>query len=91
MTGAFARQYPSAGPGTDGQVIPLEVSRPDVLFSLCFNSAPMAAPIALDPEWDVLEFWSNEVCLVGFNNTVVTRPDGAGSLEPGGLHPYRRR
>lgn len=79
MTVAFRRQYPSSSPGSDGQVIPLEVSRPELVFSLCFTNSPMAAPIALDPEWDILEFWSNEVCLVGFNNTPVVRPDSAGT------------
>lgn len=79
MTVAFKRQYPSSSPGTDGQVIPLEVSRPELNFSLCFTNSPMAAPIALDPEWDILEFWSNEVCLVGFNAAPVTRPDSLGT------------
>jgi hypothetical protein len=42
----------------------------------------MAAPIALDPDWDVLEFWSNEVCLAGFDITSVTRPDSVGTPVP---------
>lgn len=82
MTVAFRRQYPSSSPGSDGQVIPLEISRPEVLFSLCFTAIPMAAPISLNPEWDVLEIWSNEVCLVGFNNISVIRPDGVGTPVP---------
>ena len=82
MTVAFRRQYPLASPGSDGQIITLEVSRPELAFSLCFTSSPMAAPIPLDPAWDVLEFWSNEVCLVGFNNVSVTRPDSVGTPVP---------
>ena len=82
MTVAFARQYPSSSPGRDGQVIPLEVSRPELIFSLCFTGSPMAAPISLDPEWDVLEFFSNEVCLVGFDITSVSRPDSIGTPVP---------
>jgi hypothetical protein len=42
----------------------------------------MAAPIALDPEWDILEFWSSEICLVGFNVTSVVRPDSLGTPVP---------
>jgi hypothetical protein len=82
MTVAFQRQYPSSSPGSDGQVIPLEVSRPETSFSLCYSTSPMAAPVALDPLWDVLELWSNENCMVGFDITPVIRPDGAGSLVP---------
>ncbi len=82
MTVAFRRQYPSSSPGRDGQVIPLEISRPELAFSLCFTNSPMAAPISLDPTWDVLEFWSNEICLVGFDSTSVVRPDGVGGLLP---------
>lgn len=79
MTVAFERQYPLSSPGSDGQIIPLEVSRPELVFSLCFTASPMAAPIALNPDWDVMEFWSNEVCLVGFNAASVTRPDSVGT------------
>lgn len=79
MTVAFKRQYPNSSPGSDGQIIPLEISRPELVFSLCFTASPMAAPIALDPDWDVMEFWSNEVCLVGFNTVAVTRPDSVGT------------
>lgn len=82
MTVADKRQYPSSSPGTDGQVIPIEVSRPELLFSLCFTNTPMISPILLDPTWDILELWSNEVCLVGFNTTSVIRPDGAGTPVP---------
>ncbi len=82
MTVAFRRQYPSSSPGTDGQVIPLEVSRPELAFSLCFTNSPMAAPLSLDPEWDILEFFSNEVCLVGFDITSVVRPDSVGTPVP---------
>lgn len=82
MTVAFAEQYPSSSPGRDGQVIPLEISRPITAFSLCFNSSPMVTPIMLDPLWDVLEFWTTEVCLIGFDTTSVIRPDGAGTLVP---------
>lgn len=79
MTVAFDRQYPSSSPGSDGQTIPLEISRPELVFSLCFTRNAMAAPIALNPDWDVMEFWSNEVCLVGFNSVSVVRPDSVGS------------
>lgn len=79
MTVAFDRQYPLASPGTDGQVIPLTVSRPERIFSLCFTSVAMPAPIALDADWDILEFWTNEACIIGFNAASVTRPDGAGT------------
>ena len=82
MTVAFRRQYPLASPGSDGQIISLEVSRPELAFSLCFTGSPMAAPLPLDPEWDVLEFWANEVCLVGFNNISVVRPDSVGTPVP---------
>lgn len=84
MTVSFRHQYPSSSPGQDGQVIPLEVSRPELVFSICFTSSPMAAPLSLDPTWDVLEFWSSEICLVGFNTTSITRPDGAGTPIPFG-------
>jgi len=82
MTVAFDRQYPLASPGTDGQVIPLTVSRPERIFSLCFTSVAMPAPIALDADWDVIELWSNETCIIGFNAVSVTRPDGAGTPVP---------
>lgn len=82
MTVAFRRQYPSSSPGTDGQVIPFEVSRPELTFSLCFTNSPMAAPIALDPDWDILEFWSSEICLVGFDVASVIRPDSLGTPVP---------
>jgi len=82
MTVAFRQQYPSSSPGRDGQVIPFEVSRPELAFSLCFTNSPMAAPIALDPSWDVMEFFSNEVCLVGFDLTSVVRPDSNGTPVP---------
>jgi len=82
MTVALRRQYPSSSPGTDGQVIPFEVTRPELVFSLCFTATPMAAPLSLDPEWDILEVWSNEVCLVGFNLTSVIRPDSVGTPVP---------
>ncbi len=79
MTVAFARQYPLSSPGDDGQPIPLEVSRPELLFSLCFTSLAMAAPIALNAAWDVIELWSTEACIVRFNAASVTSPDGAGT------------
>lgn len=79
MTVAFAQQYPSSSPGTDGQIIPLEVSRPEQLFSICFTSEPMLAVIPLNALWDILEVWSNEACVLGFGATPVTRPDGAGT------------
>lgn len=82
MTVAFARQYPLSSPGDDGQPIPLEVSRPELLFSLCFSSIAMAAPIALNAAWDVLELWSTEACIVSFNAASVTLPDGAGTTVP---------
>lgn len=80
MTVAFDRQYPLSSPGTDGQQIQLEVSRPVGIFSICFSNTPMPAPIPLDPEWDILEMWSTEKCIVGFDAASVTRPDGAGSI-----------
>lgn len=79
MTVAFPEQYPSSSPGTDGQIIPLEISRPEQVFSICFTSSPMAAVLPLNPLWDVLEFWSNQPCIIGFGATPVTRPDGAGT------------
>jgi len=82
MTVGFKHQYPSSSPGQDGQVIPLEVSRPELTFSLCFTSSPMVAPLSLDPEWDILELWTNETCMVGFDITPVSRPDGAGGIVP---------
>lgn len=82
MSVAFKRQYPSSSPGTDGQVIPLEVSRPELTFSLCFTASPMAAAIPLDPEWDILELSSTEVCIVGFDMTPVVRPDSIGTPVP---------
>jgi len=83
MTVADARQYPSSSPGSDGQVIPIEISRPELLFSLCFTNSPMSAPLALDPAWDVIEFWSTEPCVIAFDATPVVMPDGAGTIIPG--------
>ena len=82
MAVAFARQYPLSSPGEDGQVIPLQVSRPELVFSLCFTGVPMAAPLALNADWDVLEFWTTEPCIIGFNAAAVTLPDGAGTTIP---------
>ncbi len=79
MTVAFAEQYPSSSPGTDGQIIPLEVTRPEQVFSICFTGEPMLAVLALDPLWDILEVWSNEACILGFGVAPVTRPDGIGT------------
>jgi len=79
MTVAFDRQYPLSSPGTDGRVIPITVSRPEQIFSLCFTSVAMPSPIALNADWDIIELWANEPCIVGFNAASVTRPDGAGT------------
>ena len=79
MAVAFAHQYPLASPGEDGQIITLEVSRPERIFSLCFTTMAMAAPLALNVDWDILEFWTTEPCIVSFNAASVTKPDGAGT------------
>jgi hypothetical protein len=42
----------------------------------------MVAPLSLDPGWDILELWTNETCIVGFDSIPVIRPDGAGSIIP---------
>ena len=82
MTVAFKRQYPLSSPGEDGRVIPLEVARPELIFSLCFTGIPMSVPIALNVDWDVLEFWTTEPCIISFNVAAVTLPDGAGTTIP---------
>jgi len=83
MTVAFANQYPSSSPGTDGQVIPLEIVRPILSFSLCFTNTPALATLVLDPDWDIMEMWSTEPCMIAFDATPVVMPDGVGTIIPG--------
>jgi hypothetical protein len=78
----FIHQYPLSSPGSDGQIIPLDVSRPEWIFSLCFTTIAMAAPLALNTAWDILEFWATEPCIISFNAASVIKPDGIGTTVP---------